>query len=241
MGALKTHTVCSNVTQPCASLHQELVNREKKAIMATKKDVKTKMCRDVAKHLCTVGAALPTFGQLAEGGAASRQLLRYHCEEPTDMLLGVCDCIADAYRMALVNGVEGLEGQKRLIFILDFYFDLVEEHPKPRDDLAYDAMMAYAARAPRVRAALLEQYSLLGQVLALEIKMAHPQLTLEHCAEISFLFTCLMYGHWKMVASLGLSEAHKHITRRAVDRIIMLYAEEGSRPRDWPRPWERQE
>ena len=109
------------------------------------------MCRDVAKHLCTVGAALPTFGQLAEGGAASRQLLRYHCEEPTDMLLGVCDCIADAYRMALVNGVEGLEGQKRLIFILDFYFDLVEEHPKPRDDLAYDAMMAYAARAPRVR------------------------------------------------------------------------------------------
>ena len=207
--------------------------------MKNEAEPKKRIPRDVAAYINRTGAPLPSFGQLAEGTAASRQLIRYYFDEPTDMLLGVCDCLAEAYRMALVSGVEGLEGPKRLNFILDFYFDLVEANPKPRDDQAYDAMMAWSAGAPKVRAALLDQYTLLGQVLALEIKMVHPHLTLDHCTEISYLFTCMMYGHWKMVASLGLSEDHKHITRRAVDRIITLYAQEGSRPKDWPRPWTR--
>lgn len=143
--------------------------------------------------------------------------------------------------MALVKGVEGLTGPARLDFILDFYFDLVPEAPKPRDDQAYDAMMAYAAGSPRVRENLRDQYLLLGQVLAIEVRIVHPHLTLDQCHEISWLFTCLMYGHWKMVASLGLSEEHKRISRRAVERIIALYATEGPRPKDWPRPWSRQD
>jgi AcrR family transcriptional regulator len=198
-----------------------------------------KIPRDVAEHLATKGAPLPSFSQLAQGSDASRQLIRYYFDDVTDMKLAVCDHLAEAYRMALVSGVEGLDGPKRLSFILDFYFDLVEDNRKPRDDRAYDAMMAYAAGAPKVREALRDQYTLLGQVLALEIKMVHPHLSLEHCAEIAYLFVCLMYGHWKMVATLGLSEDHKYITRRAVDRIITLYAQEGSRPKDWPRPWTR--
>ncbi len=202
---------------------------------------KKKIAAEVAAHLAHHGATLPSLGQLSAGTSATRQLIRYYFDEPTDMLLAVCDCLAEAYRMALVNGVNGLEGKARLDFILDFYFDLVDEVPKPRDDQAYDAMMAYAAGSAKVRAALRDQYTLLGQVLALEIKIVHPQLTLDHCAEISYLFTCLMYGHWKMVASLGLTEDHKHITRRAVDRIITLYAQEGSRPKDWPRPWTQQD
>ncbi|MFN3644202.1 MAG: TetR/AcrR family transcriptional regulator [Gemmobacter sp.] len=202
---------------------------------------KKRIPADIARHLVRTGAPLPSLGQLSAGTRASRQLIRYYFDEPTDMLLGVCDCLAEAYRMALVNGVNGLDGQARLDFILDFYFDLVDAVPKPRDDQAYDAMMAYAAGAPRVRDALRDQYTLLGQVLALEIKIVHPHLTLDHCAEVSYLFTCLMYGHWKMVASLGLAEDHKHITRRAVDRIITLYAQEGARPKDWPRPWRRQD
>lgn len=202
--------------------------------------VRKEMAREAARRLSLDGAHLPSFGQLSDGAAASRQLLRYYFDEPEDMLLVVCDQLAEAYRMALVRGVAGLQGQARLDLILDFYFDLVEDMPKPRDDLAYDAMMAYAGRSPKVRSALREQYTLLGQLLALEIKIVHPHLTLEHCTEISYLFTCLMYGHWKMVASLGLNENHKRITRRAVGRIIELYAQESPRGKDWPRPWERQ-
>lgn len=200
-----------------------------------------KIAAEVAAHLASTGAPQPSLGQLSAGSAATRQLVRYYFDDPDDMPLAACDCLAEAYRMALVNGVNGLSGQARLDFILDFYFDLVETVPKPRDDQAYDAMMAYAAGSPKVRAALRDQYTLLGQVLALEIKIVHPHLTLDHCTEVSYLFTCLMYGHWKMVASLGLTEDHKHITRRAVDRIIAVYAQEGARPKDWPRLWQRQD
>jgi AcrR family transcriptional regulator len=208
--------------------------------MDKESSARKKIAAGVTAHLATKGAPLPSFGQLADGAAMSRQLVRYYFDDPSDMLLGVCDHLAEAYRMALVNGVAKLEGQARLDLILDFYFDLVEGSPKPRDDQAYDAMMAYAAGSSKVRTALREQYTLLGQLLALEIKIVHPHLTLDHCAEISYLFTCLMYGHWKMVASLGLAEDHKRITRQAVDRIIGLYAQESSRPKDWPRPWQTQ-
>lgn len=201
-------------------------------------DARKRIAADVTRHLANTGAPLPSVGQLADGTAVSRQLVRYYFDEPSDLLLAACDQLAEAYRMALVHGVAGLEGQARLSLILDFYFDLIDTNPKPRDDLAYDAMFAYAGGSPKVRTALREQYTLLGQLLALEIKIVHPHLTLDLCAEISYLFTCLMYGHWKMVATLGLAEDHKRITRQAVDRIIQLYAQESSRPKDWPRPWQ---
>ncbi len=97
-----------------------------------------------------------------------------------------------------------------------------------------------AAGAPKEREALRYQYVLLGQVLALEIKMVHPQMPLEHCSEVAYRFVCLMYGHWKMVATLGLAGDHKRITRRAVDRIIAAYAHADSDPKDWPMAWRRQ-
>jgi AcrR family transcriptional regulator len=202
-------------------------------------DSRKRISADVAKRLTQDGAPLPSFGQLSEGTAVSRQLLNYYFEDPTDLLLEVCDHLAEAYRMALVVGAQGLEGQALLHLILDFYFDLVGTDPKPRDDQAYDAMMAYAAGSPKIRTALREQYTLLGQILALEIKIVHPHLPLEQCGEISYLFTCLMYGHWKMVASLGLSDDHKLIARQAVDRIISLYAQESTRPKGWPRAWQQ--
>lgn len=203
-------------------------------------DPRKRILRDVTEHLSSKGAPLPSFSQLVLGSDASRQLTRYYFDDPTDLMLKVCDQLAEAYRMALVNGVEGLEGPKRLTFILDFYFDLVEDNPKPRDDRAYDAMMAYSGGSPKVRDALREQYGLLGHVLSLEIKMVHPHLALEHCAEIAYVFVCLMYGHWKMVASLGLAEDHRHITRRAVDRIIAAYAGAEPDPKGWPTAWRGQ-
>lgn len=200
-----------------------------------------RILREVVEHLSGSGAPLPSLSQLSAGAGVSRQHVRYYFDDPTEMMLTVCDHLAEAYRMALVNGVEGLEGQKRLSFILDFYFDLVTDNRKPRDDRAYDAMMAYAGGAPKVRDALRDQYALLGHVLALEIKMVHPRMSFEHCAEVAYLFVCLMYGHWKMVATLGLAEDHKRISRRAMDRIIAAYAEEPDTPRNWPTAWRRQD
>jgi AcrR family transcriptional regulator len=163
------------------------------------------------------------YTRLAEASGVSRQLIRYYFADPEDLLCDVCDLLAEAYSMALVNGVDRLTGPKRLDFIFDFYFDLVDDLRKPRDDQAYDAMLAYAAGSGRVKAKLRGQYTLLGQVLQLEIKMAHRALALDDCAEIGYLFVCIMYGHWKMVATLGISTDHRIIARRAIDRIIASY------------------
>jgi hypothetical protein len=34
-----------------------------------------------------------------------------------------------------------------------------------------------------------------------------------------------MYGHWKMVATLGFSEDYNRVTREAVDRLIASYVQ----------------
>ncbi len=140
--------------------------------------------------------------------------------------------------MALVSGVDTLKGPKRLQFIFDFYFDLVDDVPKPRDDQSYDAAMAFAAGSTRIRANLRAQYTLLGQVLQLEIKMQYPDLSLEDCAEISYLFVCVMYGHWKLVGSLGVAEDHKLIARRSIDRIIASYVHQDLEKLGHVRVWE---
>ncbi len=205
--------------------------------MSKRDDQRGQIVEGAAKHLLSNGPPPPPFGRIEETAGISRQLVRYYFDDADDLLLAVCDHLASAYRMALIGGVETLAGAKRLHFIFDFYFDLVADLPKPRDDQAYDAMFAFAAGSPRIRDNLRAQYTLLGQVLQLEIKMQYPELSLEDCAEISYLFVCIMYGHWKMVASLGLGEDHKLISRRAIDRIIASYAagdEAGAHPiRTW--------
>jgi hypothetical protein len=110
--------------------------------------------------------------------------------------------------------------------------------PKPRDDQAYDAAMAYAARSERIRTNLRGQYTLLGQVLQLEVKMQFPELSMQDCAEIGYLFVCIMYGHWKLVASLGVSDDHRLISRRAIDRLIASYANNGAPSTSAVRVWE---
>ena len=181
---------------------------------------------------------MPSYSQIAEKCGLSRQLIRYYFEAPDDLMCENCDLLAEDYRMALFNGVETLEGPKRLKFIFDFYFDLVEEVRKPRDDRCYDAVMALASGSERIRTNLRGQYTLLGQVLQLEIKMQYPDLTLEDCAEISYLFVCIMYGHWKMSASLGVSDDHKLIARRSIDRILASFVNKDVEKLATVRVWE---
>ncbi|MGY9050123.1 MAG: hypothetical protein ACKVKF_24600, partial [Rhodobacterales bacterium] len=50
-----------------------------------------------------------------------------------------------------------------------------------------------------------------------------PSLSRSACHEIGYLFVTLIYGHWKMVASLGFSENNNRVAREAVDRLIASY------------------
>ena len=169
------------------------------------------------------GLASLSYDRVASGANVSRQLVRYYFPEPDDLMVALADRLADAYREALTDGLAGVSGPDRLNIFFDFYFDLLDGRAKPRDDQAYDALFSLAAGSAPIRENLRGQYSLLGLTLTHEIRSCYPEIPMSSCAEISYLFVTIMYGHWKMVASLGLSEDHKHIARRSIDRIIASY------------------
>lgn len=164
-----------------------------------------------------------SYDAIAARSGISRQLVRYHYKDPEDLMIDLCDYLAGLYREALISEVMKSEGRDRLTTFFDFYFDLLENNRKPRDDQVYDALMSLCAGSDRVRTALRTQYSLLGQVLSHELQLEYPQLGTQGAQELSYLFVCLMYGHWKMVASLGASEEHRHVTRAAVERLLQSY------------------
>lgn len=187
------------------------------------KDRKQEIVSAAFRALSKAGLPTLSYDVIAEEAGVSRQLVRYHFRESDDLMIALCDYLAGTYRDTLIAGVMKVEGSARVKLFLDFYFDLLSDMPKPRDDQVYDAVLSLAAGSEKVKTNLRAQYSLLGQVLSHEFALEYPNLGRQAAEELSYLFVCLMYGHWKMVASLGLAEYHKHITRAAMDRLLQSY------------------
>lgn len=183
------------------------------------------------------GLPLPSYDQIAQEADMSRQLIRHYFPNPEELMVALCDMLAAAYRDSLIKGVLAANSTERLATFLDFYFGFLEGRglPKPADDQVYDAMFALAAGSPRLRRVLHDQYNLLHHTVSHEIQISNPSLHPAACDEIGFLFVALMYGHWKMVATLGMSESYNRVTREAMDRIIASYLERYT-PRDEEAP-----
>ncbi len=188
--------------------------------------------------LMTRGLPDLSYDLIAEEAGLSRQLVRYHYPNPEKLMISICDYLAALYRDALITSAGALEGPQRVEMFLDFYFDLLSETPKPRDDQVYDAMFSLATRSEAVRSTLAGQYGLLGQILSHEFELQYEEIDRQSAQELSYLFVCLMYGHWKMVSSLGYSDEHKHITRQAMDRLIRSYAKKDLPLGETIRVWE---
>ncbi|WP_102959023.1 TetR/AcrR family transcriptional regulator [Mangrovicella endophytica] len=173
------------------------------------------------------GLPMPSYDLIAKEAGISRQLIRHYFPDPEALMEGVCDHLAAAYRDCLMKGIVAAGQAERLPIFLDFYFNFLSGQgiPKPADDVVYDAMVAIAAALPTVRKNLFDQYTLLQHTIAHEVQISYPALPQTACREIGFLFVALMYGHWKMVASLGFSERYNRITREAVDRLIQSYCQ----------------
>ena len=173
------------------------------------------------------GISLPSYDQVAKHGDATRQLIRHYFANSEDMAIALCDFLADSYRDCLSRGIIMADKSERLKTFLDFYFDFLAEEglAKPRDDSVYDALFAYARSSDRVRKNLRDQYELLQMTISHEIQISHQTLPAEGCRELGFLLVSLMYGHWKMVATLGFSESYNRVSREAMDRLIESYLE----------------
>jgi len=192
-------------------------------------EVKKEAIIDAAfQELMEGGLPALSYDLVAGRSGLSRQLIRYYFPNRDELMIALCDRLALAYRQALVALASKPDISDRLNMILDFYFDLLDENSKPRDDQVYDAVMCFSAGNDIVRNNLRTQYGMLGNVVSQEITIKYPGISSQDADQLSYLFVCLMYGHWKMVASLGTSEEHKFITRRAVDRLIASYRAEPS-------------
>ena len=175
----------------------------------------------IMKH----GMSPPSYDLIAREGDMSRQLVRHYYKDAEQMAVDLCDHLAATYRDCLMRGIIQADESHRLRVFLDFYFDFLADKglPKPKDDQVYDGMMALAASSARVKDNLRGQYSLLQATLAHEVQISHPELPQKACSELGYLVVALMYGHWKMVASLGMSEAMNRVSREAIDRLIESY------------------
>lgn len=164
----------------------------------------------------------------------SRQLIRHYYPDGEGLMIAVCDALAAAHREALTRGIVEAEVSKRLPLFLDLFFNILagDGLRKPQDDRAYDAVMSLATSSELVRKCLAEQQSLLQFTIAHEVQISHPELSQAACKEIGFLFIALLYGHWRMVASLGFSERYNAISRAAVDRLIASYLAHYQEPED---------
>lgn len=171
------------------------------------------------------GLSMLSYDQIAQEADMSRQLIRHYFPDPEALMLAVCDALAARYRDLLMQGVLEANALQRLPMFLDFYFNFLKDKGlgKPADDAIYDAMLSLAAGSPAVKNNLKEQYTLVQYTIAHEVQISHPDLSQRACKEIGFLFVSLMYGHWKMVATLGFSEDYNQVTRAALDRIIYSY------------------
>lgn len=173
-----------------------------------------------------------SYDQIAEASGTTRQLVRYHFPDPEQLMLDVCDLLAQGYREALVSLAGQMQGASRVEVFLDFYFDLLDGTAKPRDDQVYDAIMSLSAASLPLKENLRGQYRLVGQVLGHEFAVQYPELDQQSAEELSYLFVSLMYGHWKMVSSLGYAEDHRKVSRAAMDRLIRSYCDTGSHTPD---------
>lgn len=175
----------------------------------------------IGKH----GLPVVTYDLIARETDMSRQLIRHYFPESEVLMVAVCNALAASYRECLMKGILKADSTERLPMFLDFYFNFLagEGLAKPADDAVYDAMFCLAAGSEAVRKNLFEQYNLLHHTIAHEIQISHSSLPQSACREIGYLFVALMYGHWKMVATLGFSESYNRVSREAVDRLIDSY------------------
>jgi AcrR family transcriptional regulator len=175
--------------------------------------------------LSGTGLSMPSNDEVAKAANMSRQLIRHYFPQQREIAVELARRFGQEYQELLTGTVCAAGTVSRLQVFLDFYFGVAAPDlpQKPADDHVYDALLALAVNDSELRDILREQYSLLGHIIGHEIHLAHPGLGSAVCRQLGDTIVALMYGHWKMVGSLGFSADHNRFAREAVDRLIASY------------------
>lgn len=175
--------------------------------------------------LAEEGMSLPGYDRIAKHGDMSRQLVRHYFPNPDDLMMALCEAMEQVYRDCLVKAAIASADGRRLQIFLDFLFDQMRTRglPKPKDDAIYDALLCYAAQHEPLRQKLHDGYELVLTTFAHEIQVSYPELPQRACRELGYMIVATMYGHWKMVATVGFSDEFTLVARQSMDRLIESY------------------
>jgi len=186
------------------------------------------------KSIVTDGVNIPSYDQIANHGEMSRQLIRHYFPDEEEMMLALCETLEQVYRDCLVKSAIAATGGSRLQLFIDFYFNLLSDRglPKPPDDKIYDALLSYANTHEPLREKLHNGYQLVQMTFAHEIQVSYPELPQSGCKELGYIITATMYGHWKMVKTIGFSESYSIVARDSVMRVIESYVDNYIEPLD---------
>lgn len=168
------------------------------------------------------GVRLPSFDAVAKEGDTSRQLVRHYYKNSEEMAADLCDVLAVTYRDSLTKCLSTVSDHERLKTILDFYFNAFASQglPKPVDDQVYDALFSCATASIPIRKSLKSQYSTFQTTLAQEIRATYPDISEDKNRDLAFAIMSYIYGHWKMIASLGFSTSYHQSSRELLDTFI---------------------
>lgn len=149
-------------------------------------------------------------------------------------MLGLVEALQNVYRDCLVQAAIAAVDSRRLQVFIDFLFDFMRDRglPKPEDDNVFDAIFSYANTHKPVQEKLRAGYELVQMTMAHEVQVSHPELPQSGCRELGYLIVSNMYGHWKMVATVGFSEDYSRVARDAVNRLIDSYVANYEEPEE---------
>ena len=206
---------------------------------ALTQDKRVQILSATTRLLTRQGLQVFSFEAVANEAGLSRQLVRYYYTNLDELIVDLCEYLGMAYQEILFKGIVDVGQVERLDFFLDFFFGVSDSAPLPDNLDVYDAFFAFAVGSDALRERLCETYKTLGQVIFQELGIAHPELDASSRNELSFLFVSMMHAHWSYVATLGFSSEHNRITRRAFDRLIASYVNDGPTETLAVTPWTR--
>lgn len=163
-----------------------------------------------------------SYELIATEAGTSQQTIRRHYPDPQDLAIDLCQQLSAWFDDSLHKSLQAIRKTDRLDHLLNFYLDLPSRlaQPKRRDEQIINALVALSAKSEDIQEELRDHYLAMQERIAKAIRAAHPQLKPKQCKTLGFQIVCLIYGHWKMVASLGFAENNNVLVRAAIDHLL---------------------
>lgn len=180
------------------------------------------LVRAATKVFIKHGLTPLSYELIATQAGTNQQTIRRYYPDPQDLAIDLCQQLSTWFDDSLQKSLRAIRKADRLDHLLNFYLDLPSRlaQPKRRDEQIINALVALSAKSEDIQEELREHYLTMQERIAKAIRASHTQLKPKQCKTLGFQIVCLIYGHWKMVASLGFPERNNLSVRRAIDCLI---------------------